>query len=92
MSKPTPGPWTYTNTGKYIYTDNQSPIMTLEYQGHICKTKKLDEQTRIANARLIAAAPELLEALELAVKQNTIGGLEVPWIRQAQQAIAKAKE
>ena len=73
MSKPTPGPWAYSrwdqfgDTRFYIaqadgapYTPDYSDVATL-----IAETVS-DERVQIqeANARLIAAAPELLEALK----------------------------
>lgn len=55
----------------------------------ICMVTPLHAQTAIdqANARLIAAAPELLEALEDAVAYPTTGN----WYTKAAAAIAKAK-
>ena len=41
-----------------------------------------------ANARLVAASPDLLAALELAVRENLRGN--VYWIDAARAAIAKA--
>jgi hypothetical protein len=63
-AKPTPGPWRYRDTGwgAYgIYCDGyraaEGPIGLL---GRTSQNEPTDE----ANARLIAAAPDLLEALE----------------------------
>jgi hypothetical protein len=54
----TPAPWKVTDDGK-----NQTPTIKASYQ-FICKIKDtLGAGTTNANARLIAAAPELLEAL-----------------------------
>ena len=51
----------------------------------------MDRDERLANARLIAAAPDLLEALEDAVKLiETITPLEGDTMRKAKAAIAKA--
>jgi len=57
MSKHTPGPWAYENYGGtvHVFLDNK------EGTPSICKLVGNDKD---ANARLIAAAPELLEALE----------------------------
>lgn len=53
-----------------------------------------DSESR-ANARLIAAAPDLLSALQVVVEQWTAqferrGHLAPPWCKQARTAIAKA--
>lgn len=65
-SKHTPGPWVYNRTlvevryddgGEYPFTVCTMPCWTDEYK---CE--------RNANARLIAAAPDLLAALEAAVE------------------------
>jgi hypothetical protein len=57
MSKHTPGPWRRmgTNVG-----DEVGQIATLSFDSLV----RMKEPERIANARLIAAAPELLEALK----------------------------
>lgn len=63
ISKHTPGPWTLDDRGyKYIVSKSGNGYITRD----ICR---LDGSTMAAlaqeaNARLIAAAPELLEALE----------------------------
>ena len=58
MNKHTPGPWSVDDNHGKRYIE---PIYSNEPIAEICK-KKGDEYT--ANARLIAAAPDLLEALE----------------------------
>lgn len=55
MSKHTPGPWRVGGKGEYLNQLNIEPCVGVAY-GHDIEL--------IANARLIAAAPELLEALE----------------------------
>lgn len=42
------------------------------------------------NANLIAAAPELLEALESLLPMWS-SGIDEPWVKKARQAIAKAR-
>jgi len=71
----TPGPWE-ARLGQYSYTnDGQRPIMACEQRialvtSTIERTRKTaidaPDGERDANARLIAAAPELLQALQLA--------------------------
>jgi hypothetical protein len=63
--KHTPGPWEirndlpYTSHGKVIFHGYHEDNRT------ICRLREGTEQEREANARLIATAPELLEALDM---------------------------
>lgn len=62
MSKHTPGPWL--RDGRFVYALNEHGINAMSLSlppgiGHYD-----DKETQEANARLIAAAPELLEALQ----------------------------
>ena len=61
----------------------------------ICQAAMYSEETAEANARLIAAAPEMLEACEkiaaLADGQGRMNMLEVAGMARAAIAIAKAK-
>jgi len=65
-SKHTPGPWRYSELGSegaMIYPDYGD----IRERGRaICRVDMRDTLTDFANARLIAAAPELLEAVEAA--------------------------
>lgn len=71
MSKHTPGPWWLDDDG-FIASGNGDTYETIA-DPH-CSDLDIDE--REANARLIAAAPELLEALEELVEQcETAQGL-----------------
>lgn len=86
MSKHTAGPWRYLQgrvAGEFVVTRDTHPDLS------IMITSCIDTE---ADARLIAAGPELLEALELAVKQNQndmlLTGEE---LRQCEAAIAKAR-
>lgn len=72
MSGPTPGPWVVARVGVngFIYVRASSPhgrtIAKLPRpgtDGAIAGDKGFDRETRLANARLIAAAPELLAAV-----------------------------
>ena len=80
MNKHTPGPWTYEqiSNNAYVIDENGSAVMLY---------RNPDDEMK-ANARLIAAAPELLEALEWAVDNPHD---DAYWISQARAAIAKAK-
>jgi hypothetical protein len=83
MSKHTPGPWNVghedENTGEIEVISDGRPYVCLVLPGAI------DEVTP-ANARLIAAAPELLEALQRLDKN---GHTQATW-EFALRAIAKA--
>lgn len=68
--KHTPGPWSQDKYGNVISADKE----TIKVEG-VSLSGRSTEETR-ANARLIAAAPELLAALEAmleAVRQNIDG-------------------
>ena len=81
MSKHTPGPWIA--DGAQIFTSDTNVAQANGY--------RIDRETVAANARLIAAAPELLEAL-----QKIAGNTYDEWTngadaaRIARAAIAKA--
>lgn len=94
----TPGPWLFDTFSRGV-NDPRSPVKT--ERGYFVQQKRgLDvcelrtqasrpaEETK-ANARLIAAAPELLQALKRLLRESddgiTIGGVE-----DAQAAIAQA--
>lgn len=99
--KHTPGPWkaypvSYDASAYYIFAkntkDGRSPTVA-----HIPRSTI---QPMEANARLIAAAPELLEALqdlnrELVLSDVDLGYMEShfrPWLNKAYAAIAKATQ
>lgn len=91
MTKHTAGPWAVTG-GQTVHQPNK------DHYKPICKAygkyhKDADKSEAEANARLIAAAPELLDALKLALKQNecdmVMTGEEC---RKASKAIAKAEQ
>jgi hypothetical protein len=94
MSKHTPGPWTQDKYGDVTDASGQ----TIRVEG-VALTGRSTEESR-ANARLIAAAPELLEALQAMVKEFGFDvvhpqGLvhdEPHAIRSAIKAIAKATD
>ena len=93
----TPGPWTvdYTDYNLRIYSGD---LLIAEVNGsteHI-KVRGLDEETTEANARLIAAAPDLLATLEqVLARVETLNlfterGEEAKVVEQARAAIGKA--
>jgi len=100
MSKYTPGPWTFSKSDMFgdlrfyvaqsdaaPYTPNFSDVATL-----IAETVPSERQyIQEANARLIAAAPELLEALQELLSESSDGIATSPLTRnKAHAAIAKA--
>lgn len=87
MSKHTPGPWMvspYNTMG--IFDDKKRPI-AVAYEGVHSYDIELPE--REANAKLIAAAPEMLEALRACVEWAKAGGGPEPFTA-AGRIIAKA--
>jgi hypothetical protein len=65
MSKHTPGPWRVTNNPDGVYHDTMSLVVT--DKGEVCGPRQIRLQAPgdvEANARLIAAAPDLLAALK----------------------------
>ena len=72
MSKHTPGPWTLASLydGKTIYVAGSDHISVASLRPHPERT----EEARAANARLIAAAPEMLDGLVKAA--DTFADLE----------------
>ena len=85
MSKFTPGPW-FAN-GRYIGTAKHMSAIgeCRDVNGNWC-----DDVKASANASLIAAAPELLEALQDALCALECCGKVSPVATKASAAIAKA--
>jgi len=87
-TKFTPGRWQWVGIGDEIYveTEHTKYIASLKQYGYS------SEETQEANAHLIAAAPELYEALEKCaeVLQNFVG-FSHPYIKEANAALAKAR-
>lgn len=97
--KHTPGPWR-------VERQNASPT-TGEWMiaganpGYLAEVRDCGSGCAKANARLIAAAPELLAALELAVQHydewasaelpHDLDEERLPWLAPARAVIAKAK-
>lgn len=82
----TPGPWFYDDSlkGRLVINSERASVAVVPY---------LDREA-IANARLIAAAPDMLAALK-ALKQrldrNGIGGRQLPEYALLASAIDKAE-
>ena len=89
----TPGPWKVSTGSVYVDDGSDYPVTRIAYMdrdGHDIRPVERD-----ANARLIAAAPELLEALEKLVRRSDNGDIIEPgWyeIEQARVIIQKARE
>lgn len=98
MSEPkwTPGPWEYAadkrGTGR-VFAGSHEIVKAMASHGQ----RRLGFRERTANNHLIAAAPELFEALEALLAQAILHDLEdeshacETAIRTAEAAIAKAK-
>lgn len=82
--KHTPGPWeAWTRTPGVFVPESGIEIV---HPNHMSRSRSEAEQ--MANARLIASAPELLEALKDIVFFGTVQGMR---LAKAQAAIAKAE-
>ena len=79
MSKHTPGPW---------HTAGEQGVQIRSAKDQIAKVWTMRGNEWKANARLIAAAPELLEALKLA--RSIIGHPDDAHTQMIDAAIAKA--
>jgi hypothetical protein len=100
MTKPTPGPWAVEPCTHTVWGPAPSDD-TRTWGNVICDAKTTDRYygTRItpeeagANARLIAAAPDLLAALEALLKYDIghVGPFAGQRVIEARKAIAKAR-
>lgn len=94
MSKHTPGPW-FQGTGDYAYCVYDKRVWLNPDGSRGGDTPNLvvvvSPEDAIADARLIAAAPELLEALELLTAgiESSVSDTYIPLVK-ARAAIAKA--
>ena len=95
-TKHTPGPWFTWEGGVYAGRPKVKNRGELRgYDAKICEMDDMDgtARSRKANAKLIAAAPDLLEALRSAVNDADAWGLaddECDWLPIARAAIARA--
>lgn len=100
MSGHTPGPWTVGGSHDCIIEANNGKTMVAECVGPLTDTEKTYDQLRVdaqANARLIAAAPELLAALKSVIAIGRLlydmdcGPQGAECIEKAEAAIEKAE-
>jgi hypothetical protein len=97
MSTPTPGPWKPYEISPYSYAIHgdigaltESPIANVIF-GLRAETSREQAENAQANARLMAASPELLEALiNLVADWERVHG-PIPQDHEAKAAMAKAK-
>ena len=85
----TKGPWSldgdlYAMNLDVIYGSGRIAMME-------CENDELSDDEVMANARLIAASPDMLAALEWAVEAADTEQYEADWYAAARVAIAKAK-
>ena len=102
--KPTPGPWSV-NTSRHYENGKPAIVWGPEGPGHgdVCQLPPIyPREFNEANARLIAAAPDMLAALQMFVDQHTLssGEYEAKYYMRhgpgeplalARMALAKAK-
>lgn len=89
MSKHTPGPWARSTLG--------FQVLTGDGRHSICEARdRRGQEEQVANAQLIAAAPDLLEACEAVDEffvRHANSGLvqsEIDFLNKVRAAIAKA--
>ena len=93
MAEHTPGPWeTHQQAEGYNSLRVCKPTEDGECRSIAdAEILRMPREEAEANARLIAAAPALLEALEFVIEQNASGG-SGDWLGAADLAIAQAQE
>lgn len=84
-TKHTPGPWMIFQSGNIGSAEVRTPVHLVIASGNV---KGENIETAMANARLIAAAPELLEALDNLVNTPEV---RIEDMQQARAALAKAR-
>ena len=92
MSKHSPGPWSVVDGHYPSMQEIQGPSFNINIVMSSTDLNFQDYLSRSADARLIAAAPELLEALSSRVDlyETDEGCRELDQYRKARAAIAKA--
>ncbi len=91
MNKHTKGPWLVTGEDNdFIYA--LGPNGCNKFWFSVCSAgpDKINSEEKAANARLIAAAPDLLEALQLLVQGEAKSYITIQEINKAIAAITKA--
>lgn len=97
-TKHTPGPWVLWSeegqTKSGAYRNSVCKSDGLEDPNHVCLADVThpDEETSHWNALLIAAAPELLEALKELLAHASFVGIASHYEQMARAAIAKAED
>ena len=88
----TPGPWAHHNTPTPFIYVNAGGLPICQIYTSTAHGQSMGEQ--FANARLIAAAPELLEALQKMLPElrglSIVSDTAAEMLREAEAAIAKA--
>lgn len=99
MAQHTPGPWTVFSPGDEAWPGIEAPevgtsIAVFENkESEYAGIQGRNREEALANARLIAAAPDMLAALEaLTAWAAMMGGWGAPCWEQASEAILKATE
>jgi len=95
-TKHTPGPWNYDSSDNIVYGPNGTTVCGVHLKPKIVGVDDLEKSGRslqtLANANLIAAAPELLAACEAAIRLiDRIGQREHPAFDRLFDAIKKVK-
>ncbi len=90
-AKHTPGPWHwFTHSPTVVFIDEGDGIVGIAWTGDPDGTETpLEEE--IANARLIAAAPEMLEALKSIIRMVEVGERDTDVLRLAWASVDKAE-
>lgn len=93
MSKHTPGPWviSYTHDDNLSIAIDDDPGIQGERNYDLVTVTHGDPDELLANARLISAAPELLDALKSMLNLGNLGAYErADAVKAARAAVAKA--
>jgi len=102
MSGHTPGPWLLQETTVYALNEERIPVNRFTASidsGWRNAESRISRNEVEANAQLIAAAPELLDALESLKCELILSDVDMdyieshfrPWLDKAAAAIAKAR-
>jgi hypothetical protein len=94
MTKHTPAPWSFypKYEGEHSVAIVKDMLAVAEIIGSEGSEGQISKQTALANAKLIAAAPELLEALTEFLNDHTKGYRNPPLTKVHQKAKAAIKK